>query len=438
MSRFNIIEENIGEGGFGKISKAKDILLDRDVAIKTLDPLFKSAPSESDKARFIREAKALAKLSHPNVPAIYDILTEPSEFKIIFELINGLNLRKYLVERGPMSLDQAKSMLIDICSALRCAHSNNIIHRDVKPSNIIHSSVSESYYLVDFGISLSKTDLETYPTITTLGSPGYMSAEQEKGESAEPSDDIYALGVVLYECLSGSRPSIGEYAPLNDINDTIPTAIDELIKKCLQPRKNRINNIDDFIFALSKSLQPYTSMADIFSSGSLSDIKATLRDMDANRYQTLSSGKKRAILSRIKDLVNVDEDKRRNAVASLIASLIIISHKSNSNYQFIVSSALEYGFEKQYSEKWFGNPEIRDALILSSKEYDKESHACTTEELLKFFNNLKNFENKDKWYYHDLRSILNNLLVNDVCSDQHSDAIGDLLDKVNNFSHLKK
>jgi serine/threonine-protein kinase len=182
--RFSIIEALAGQGGFGKISKAKDTELERMVAIKTLDPLFKTAPTEKDKERFRREAKTLASLSHPSIPAIYDVqFSDPTgEFRIVFEWIEGHTFSQILRDTGLITLTDAEKWFVAICSALTHAHSRGVIHRDIKPSNIIISSTSGTAYLVDFGIALAKSDLDRLTSGSVIGTPGYMSPEQEKGE----------------------------------------------------------------------------------------------------------------------------------------------------------------------------------------------------------------------------------------------------------------
>jgi serine/threonine protein kinase len=119
-TRYKIREASAGEGGFGRIDKANNIILDRDVAVKVLDPLFKESSSLEDKERFKREAKTLASLSHPNIPAIYDVLFPETddEFKLIFEWIDGMTVRRFIDEKGVMSLSQIKKWFANICSAL--------------------------------------------------------------------------------------------------------------------------------------------------------------------------------------------------------------------------------------------------------------------------------------------------------------------------------
>jgi serine/threonine protein kinase len=123
-SRYEIVEASAGEGGFGRVDRAFDTTLERPVAIKTLDPLFKTSPSNDDIERFRREAKSLAQLSHPSIPAIYDVQFSPgtNEFRIIFEWIEGNTLRHHLQDRGVMTLSEARELFSTMCSALDHAH----------------------------------------------------------------------------------------------------------------------------------------------------------------------------------------------------------------------------------------------------------------------------------------------------------------------------
>src|ERR1051325_6822908 len=212
--RYTIREEAVGEGGFGKVRKGHDTYLDRPIALKTLDPIWATADAE-DKERFRREARILAKLSHPNIPAIYDVVFTDSEFHIIFQYIDGKNLRDLLAS-GPVSMGQVRAWFDQVASALEHAHAAGVIHRDIKPENLIVTNDGRHCYLVDFGLALSKHDLTRLTdSDKRVGTPGYMSPEQEDGKDLDSSDDVYVLGVCLYEALCGHRIKVGDYEALN-------------------------------------------------------------------------------------------------------------------------------------------------------------------------------------------------------------------------------
>lgn len=150
-ARFKIIEPLAGQGGYGKVDKATDTALERDVAIKTLDPIFRDI-DVVDIERFKREAKILAAISHPNIPAIYDIEFEPEkfEFRLIYAWVEGKTLTQHLMDTGILSLEEIRKYFANISSALSHTHSKGIIHRDIKPSNLIITATLENCYIVGF------------------------------------------------------------------------------------------------------------------------------------------------------------------------------------------------------------------------------------------------------------------------------------------------
>jgi eukaryotic-like serine/threonine-protein kinase len=243
-SRYEVLSTE-GGGGFGKVLHARDTWLERDIAIKVLDPLM--ALEEDELQRFQNEAKILARLSHPNIPAIYDVIflnaseSEDGEphFQLICEYIDGVTLQDYLHDDGPASLEDARRWFRQLTSALAHAHALNVIHRDVKPPNIIIRSGADSCALVDFGIALTPDEADRLTKKGyVIGTPGYMSPEQQAGEELDHRTDIYNLGVCLYEALAGIPLQPGDYRPLASLNELIPPAIDELITGCLEPKSD--------------------------------------------------------------------------------------------------------------------------------------------------------------------------------------------------------
>ena len=201
------ITEKLGQGGMGVVYKAEDTKLDRTVALKFLPT--HSLPTEDDKARFYREAKAAAKLSHANIAHIYEIdETEKGQAFIAMEYVEGETLRE-MITRGPLPLDEAFDYAIQIAEGLAAAHKQGIVHRDVKPENVI---LSEEGHLkiLDFGLAkLQGASLLTQAG-TTLGTMAYMSPEQLRAEAVDARTDIWSLGVVLYEMVTGQLPFKGD------------------------------------------------------------------------------------------------------------------------------------------------------------------------------------------------------------------------------------
>ena len=436
--RYKIVEGAAGEGGYGRVDKAIDTELEREVAIKTLDPVFKVEPSAEDIERFKREAKTLARLSNPHIPAIYDVRFSEAEqeFKIIFEWIDGVSLRESLQTRGVLSFEDARRLFVQISSALEEAHSSGVIHRDIKPANIILKASADACYLVDFGISLREDELIRVTDGTPVGTPGYMSPEQERGEDLTPASDVFSLGVLLYECLAGTKPSVGGYKALSILNESIPQTVDTLVQEALrQEPEHRPHSAKAFIDRLSKALQPHASFAATLVEGSLQEIQLALNQMDPAGFAALPPGQREVVMSRLIDLVNVDEERMRNAVAALLTELIRVGHLGKrEHYEQIVRHTMEYAYQKQYGEAWHGNAPAREALNSTSLVSGSGPHLQIAEEALALVARI-DLKSKPKWYLHDLRVLLNNLCVNSSCSEGHAEKLGAALRHVNEVSH---
>ncbi|MBI2824444.1 MAG: serine/threonine protein kinase [Planctomycetia bacterium] len=164
----------IGTGGYGKVRQGEDKILQRKIAVKTLDPVWAAADDE-DKERFKREARTLAKLNHPNIPAIYVVVYTDERFEIVFQFVEGSTLRSILTE-GSVGVQECKTWFDQLASALQHAHERGIIHRDVKPENMIVSPDQKHCYLVDFGIALSQEEIQRLTgSDNWIGTPGYMA-----------------------------------------------------------------------------------------------------------------------------------------------------------------------------------------------------------------------------------------------------------------------
>ncbi len=191
------------------IYRARDAQLDRDVAVKLLRPEFGRDPDFL--ARFRDEAKAAASLSHPNIVAVFDFGEEQSDPYIVMELIDGQDLSSILRENGPLPPRQAARVSAEVAKALQAAHVRGIVHRDVKPSNILVGRDGR-VKVADFGIARALDEAQVTLPGVTMGSVHYFSPEQARGEPATQASDIYSLGIVLYESLTGQRPFSGDGA----------------------------------------------------------------------------------------------------------------------------------------------------------------------------------------------------------------------------------
>ncbi|NCU80672.1 MAG: Stk1 family PASTA domain-containing Ser/Thr kinase [Acidimicrobiia bacterium] len=241
------IGKRIGRGGMAEIFQARDILLDRPVAIKVLFPEFATDPAFVE--RFRREAQAAANLNHPNIVGVYDWGKVNNTYYIAMEYVNGRTLADILKQSGTLTPMQVCDVMSEVASALISAHQNGVIHRDIKPGNILVSTTGQ-VKVADFGIARalgSGVEQGLTQTGAVMGTATYFSPEQAQGASTDQRSDIYSLGVVMYEMLSGSAPFTGENAvaiaykqvheqamPLNQRVATVPPEVAAIVAKCMQ------------------------------------------------------------------------------------------------------------------------------------------------------------------------------------------------------------
>lgn len=203
------ITQSIGQGGMANVYLARDLILDRYVAVKVLR--FDFQDNKEAIQRFQREAMAASQLLHHNIVEVYDVDQEEGQQYIVMEYVEGTDLKKFIEDNAPISLELVVSIMSQILSAIELAHKHSIIHRDIKPQNILITE-DKQVKITDFGIAIAITDTSITQTNTLLGSVHYLSPEQARGGSATMKSDIYALGVVLYELITGSVPFDGESA----------------------------------------------------------------------------------------------------------------------------------------------------------------------------------------------------------------------------------
>lgn len=251
--RYKLLEV-IGEGGMAIVYRAEDLILDRTVAVKVLRSEFSN--DEEFILRFRREAESATSLSHPNIVNIYDVGEEDQLYYIVMEYIEGKTLKEYIRESAPLPIEEALSIFGKIASAIRHAHENQIIHRDIKPHNILITK-SGQVKVTDFGIAMAMTSATITHTKSVLGSVHYLSPEQAKGSIATEKSDIYSLGVVLYEMVTGIVPFSGEspvtvalkhlqedYTEPKLLNAQIPAHVESMIHKALAKDPNdRYENV---------------------------------------------------------------------------------------------------------------------------------------------------------------------------------------------------
>lgn len=206
-NRYTILEE-IGDGGMAIVYKAHDRLLNRDVAVKVLRAEFNS--DEEFVKRFDIEAQAAASLNHPNIISIYDVGHQNNIHFIVMEIVVGPTLKRFIQEKGALPYRQALDFSMQICAALEHAHSKHIIHRDIKPQNMIVSDNGQ-IKVTDFGIARA-TVSSTTKLGSVMGSAHYLSPEQARGGFTDERSDIYSLGICMYEMFTGTLPFDGDNA----------------------------------------------------------------------------------------------------------------------------------------------------------------------------------------------------------------------------------
>ena len=281
--RYEIISK-VGTGGMADVYKARDHKLNRLVAVKVLKPEFRD--DKTFIAKFQKEAQAAAGLAHPNIVNVYDVGEDEGVNFIVMELVEGITLKDYIKKKGKLSVKEATSIAIQVSLGLEAAHNRNIVHRDVKPQNIIISTDGK-VKLSDFGIARAVTS----NTITSnvMVSVHYSSPEQVRGGYSDKKSDIYSLGITMYEMVTGRVPFDGdtsvaiaikhlqeEMVPPSKYTPDLPFSLEQIILKCTQKSVDRrYNNLSEVIEDLKRSL--VDPQGDFVRLAPLSDHAQTVR-----------------------------------------------------------------------------------------------------------------------------------------------------------------
>ncbi|TAJ76515.1 MAG: serine/threonine protein kinase [Gallionellaceae bacterium] len=244
LGRYEIVSE-LGQGAMGVVYKATDPLIDRVVAIKTINLGLAQEEKEEYEARFYQEAKAAGRLSHPNIVTVYDVGKSGDVAYIAMEFLQGREVRDMLNDGRALPVEQVLDIVSQVALGLAYAHEHGIVHRDVKPSNIM--VIRDGHVkITDFGIARMESAAVRTQTGMVLGSPKYMSPEQVMGKLIDQRSDIFSLGVMLYEMLTGKAPFVGEnvnaimYQTLNGVppppgtvNPAVPDMLNFIVAKAL-------------------------------------------------------------------------------------------------------------------------------------------------------------------------------------------------------------
>jgi serine/threonine-protein kinase len=264
--RYKVLEM-IGGGGMANVYLAHDMILDRDVAVKMLRLDF--ANDEEFIRRFRREAQSATSLAHPNIVSIYDVGEEDSLYYIVMEYVNGQTLKQYIQQQLPFCVEEAIDIMMQLTSAISHAHQNRIIHRDIKPHNILIDP-NGNVKITDFGIAMALSATSITQTNSVLGSVHYLSPEQARGGMANRKSDIYSLGIVMFELLTGRLPFSGESAvsialkhlqsetpSVRRWNPKIPQSVENIVLKATAKDPfHRYNNVDEMEEDLRTALDP--------------------------------------------------------------------------------------------------------------------------------------------------------------------------------------
>ncbi|WP_406543470.1 Stk1 family PASTA domain-containing Ser/Thr kinase [Clostridium ljungdahlii] len=332
-NRYELLEK-IGEGGMAIVYRAKDHLLSRNVAVKILKEEFSSDGEFVEK--FKREAAAAASLSDNNIVNIYDVGTQKDINYIVMECVIGKTLKQVIKEEKKIPPARAVEVAIQIAKALKCAHKNNIIHRDIKPHNIL---VTEDgiVKVTDFGIAKASDSVTITNSNKIMGSAHYFSPEQAKGSFVDFRTDIYSLGIVMYEMVTGRVPYDAEspvsialkhiqepVVPPNQLNENIPDSLNRLILKAVEKEPiRRYQTMEDMLVDLKKiENNQKINLSDDDLSG---DMTRIMDPVDVNNaYKNEDDYDDEVEPARKPVKLNLDPKKKKRILTTAIGVLVVV------------------------------------------------------------------------------------------------------------------
>ncbi len=336
--RYEIVDR-VGSGGMADVYKAKCHRLNRYVAIKILKPEYSS--DKNFVTKFRGEAQSVAGLSHPNIVNVYDVGDDDGLYYIVMELVEGITLKKFIERKGKLEVKEAVGIAIQIAQGMEAAHDNHIIHRDIKPQNIIISRDGK-VKVTDFGIAKAATTNTV--TQNAIGSVHYLSPEQARGGYSDEKSDIYSLGVTMYEMLSGEVPFAGdntvsvallhiqgEAAPLRELNPEVPVSVEKIVQKCMQKKpERRYLSASELISDLKRSIINKDGDYVIINNGAVSDSPTiSLSDDEMNHIKSAAKTPVTFIDNNAKDKgakkVSKEEEEELDSVDSKMEKVLIIS-----------------------------------------------------------------------------------------------------------------
>ena len=385
-NRYEIIEK-IGSGGMATVYKAKCHVLNRYVAIKILRDEFTT--DEEFIKRFEVEAQSAASITHPNIVSVYDVGADGNLYYIVMELIKGKTLKEIIIEeKGPLPWKWSVNIAGQIASALETAHKNHIIHRDIKPHNIIITEEGVAK-VTDFGIAKAVSNSTITAFGTTIGSVHYFSPEHARGGYTDEKSDLYSLGVVMYEMLTGKVPFDADTAvsvalkhmqeeptPPIEVNSKIPSAVNDIIMKALRKDTNlRYQNATAMLMDLRRALKE--------PNGDFVDNNDYQNDFPTQRISTIGLEEE----SRNQKTENSKNKKKPNKFVEFIKNHKVLSSIIGLILLFIITIGLTIGISNATRPKDVEIPnlvgktvdEVKDILKQNKLNYVEESQEYNTE-----------------------------------------------------------
>ena len=376
-NRYEIIEK-IGSGGMATVYKAKCHVLNRYVAVKILRDEFTT--DEEFIKRFEVEAQSAASITHPNIVSVYDVGVDGNLYYIVMELIKGKTLKEIIIEeKGPLPWKWSVNIATQIASALEIAHKNHIIHRDIKPHNIIITEDGVAK-VTDFGIAKAVSNSTITAFGTTIGSVHYFSPEHARGGFTDEKSDLYSLGVVMYEMLTGKVPfdadtpvSVAlkhmqeEPRPPIEVNPNIPSAVNDIIMKALRKDTNlRYQNATAMLLDLKRALkEPNGDFVDNNDyQGDFPTQRITTLGVDSDRSSNTTPKKNK------KPNKFVEFIKRHKVLSSIIGLILL----------FIITLGLTIGISNATRPKEVGIPNLVGKTVDEAKQILEENKLTYVED----------------------------------------------------------
>ena len=364
-NRYEIIEK-IGSGGMATVYKAKCHVLNRYVAIKILRDEFTT--DEEFIKRFEVEAQSAASITHPNIVSVYDVGVDGNLYYIVMELIKGKTLKEIITEeKGPLPWKWSVNIASQIASALETAHKNHIIHRDIKPHNIIITEDGVAK-VTDFGIAKAVSNSTITAFGTTIGSVHYFSPEHARGGFTDEKSDLYSLGVVMYEMLTGKVPFDADTAvsialkhmqeeakPPIEVNPNVPVAVNDIIMKALRKDTNlRYQNATAMLLDLKRALkEPNGDFVD----------NNDYQDFPTQRISTIGLDEERSSKS-----TNAKNNKKPNKFAQFIKNHKVLSSIVGLILLFVITLGLTIGISNARRPKEVAIPNLVGKTVDEAKQ----------------------------------------------------------------------